>query len=152
MLEGGNTSVYNTDSDKPSPGLILSDTHEMSDIYGRNIPGINKDLNTPGSDSAYNTTLQDGPEIVVDPTPGDWTQATHHGGLIVMSLSGVSKEIQDYNFYSHQKTDYNSQPAIHNKNTDYVYPFKEEVSKDIDTILKPVQVENTGYINETKDT
>ena len=37
MFEGGNISVNNTDSDKPSPDPILSDKHELSNIYGRNI-------------------------------------------------------------------------------------------------------------------
>ena len=90
MLEGGNTSVNNTDSDKPSPDPMLSDKHEMSSIYGRNIPRGNKYDNTRGSDSTYNTTLQDGPEIVVDSTPGDGTHVTHHEGLITTSPSGVS--------------------------------------------------------------
>ena len=37
VLEGGNISVSDTDAGKPSPDLILSDKHELSNIYGRNI-------------------------------------------------------------------------------------------------------------------
>ena len=76
MLEGGNTSVNITDFDKLSPDPMLSDKHEISSICGRNISRRNTDRNNPGFDTTYNTILQDGPEIVVDPTHGEWIHVT----------------------------------------------------------------------------
>ena len=55
----------------------------QSNIYGRNILRRNTDDNTRGSDGTYHTTLQGGPEIVVDSTHGEWTHVTNHEGLLV---------------------------------------------------------------------
>ena len=46
MFEGGNISVSDTDTGKPSPDLISSDKHELSNIYVRNILKRNTDDNT----------------------------------------------------------------------------------------------------------
>ena len=95
VLEGGNISVSNTDTRKPSPHLILSDKHELSNIYGRNILKRNTNDNTRGSDGTYHATLQNGPEMIVDSTPGEWTHVTRHEGSFVASPFLTSNKIQD---------------------------------------------------------
>ena len=135
-------------SDRPTKERIKERSVTDNDTFGEcHSLGF-----TRGSDSILYVTLQDGPEVIVDSTPGNGTHVTRLEGSITTPPSSVSKEIQDCNSYSHQKTDYDSQPAILKKNTDYTDLFKDGVSKDLDAKPKPVPVENTEYINKIKDT
>ena len=73
-------------SDQPTQLTIKERSVADSDTFGEcQSLGF-----TRGSDGTYHATLQDGPEMIVDSTPGDWTHVTHHEGPIVASPSNVS--------------------------------------------------------------